>query len=173
MYLPDLSGLVVLERLRTGPLADTQVIVVTAARDAETVSRSLQLGARQYLIKPFTRNDLHDRLQQVRRHRDQLARQGEQPVHQRDVDQFFGKQPDDQGTTRLPKGLSPVTMQSVVDRLRQLDQPCTATSLGEDVGLARVSIRRYLDHLVKTNQVRVEMQYGDVGRPEHRYLWLG
>jgi two-component system CitB family response regulator len=171
VYLPDIGGLEVLEQLRTGRHADTDVIVVTAARDVETVSRSLQLGARQYLIKPFGKRDLHDRLLQVRRLREELATRGEEAVRQHEVDRFFGTTPVSAPANRLPKGLSAVTMESVVARLRELTEPCSATSLGEDVGLSRVSARRYLDHLVKIGVVRVELRYGDVGRPEHLYRW--
>jgi two-component system CitB family response regulator len=172
VYLPDLDGLEVLERLRTGRQADVDVIVVTAARDVDTVSRSLQLGARQYLIKPFTQKDLHDRLLQVQRVRTELASRGARAVAQHDVDRLFTGTPES-SPVRLPKGLSSVTMQAVVDRLRGLEEACTATSLGDAVGLSRVSARRYLDHLVKTGAVRVELRYGDVGRPEHLYRWGG
>jgi response regulator of citrate/malate metabolism len=171
VYLPDLGGLDVLERLRTGRYPDTDVIVVTAARDVETVSRSLQLGARQYLIKPFGKQDLHDRLEQVRRLRTELVTRGDE-VHQQDVDRFFGGPPEATAPTRLPKGLSEVTMEAVIARLREEPDAFTASALGEEVGLSRVTARRYLDHLVKLGVVRVELRYGDVGRPEHRYRWL-
>lgn len=170
VYLPDLGGLEVLERLRTGRYPDTDVIVVTAARDAETVSRSLQLGARQYLIKPFGKEDLRDRLQQVRRARAELAERGDADVHQHEVDRLFGVAPETRAPARLPKGLSQVTMEAVVARLRETGSG-TATTLSEDVGLSRVTARRYLDHLVKLGAVRVELRYGDVGRPEHLYRW--
>lgn len=170
IYLPDLGGLEVLQRLRAGPHRDVDVVVVTAARDTESVARTLQLGARHYLIKPFGKRDLHERLHQVRRARAELDASEETEIIQEDVDRIFGARPD-LSTTRPPKGLSPVTMASVVKCLRDMDNPCTATSLSAGVGLSRVTARRYLDHLVKVGAVRVELRYGDPGRPEHLYIW--
>jgi len=41
--------------------------------------------------------------------------------------------------------------------------------MAQATGLARVTTRRYLDYLEKSGQVKLEMQYGSVGRPVNRY----
>jgi DNA-binding response OmpR family regulator len=61
-YLPDMTGLEVLRQIReTSPEVD--VLVVTAAREAETVRRALRGGIVHYLMKPFTYEDLRARLE--------------------------------------------------------------------------------------------------------------
>ena len=52
VYLPDMTGLEVLQRLRSdGDLVG--VIMITAARELDTVKGALDGGAADYLIKPF------------------------------------------------------------------------------------------------------------------------
>jgi len=41
--------------------------------------------------------------------------------------------------------------------------------VAEGLGLARVTARRYLEHLDEIGKVRVELQYGSVGRPLKKY----
>lgn len=172
VYLPDMTGLRALAELRhtTGSVSD--VIIVTAARDAETVSESLRLGARHYLIKPFGFEALHERLQQVRDFRRQFDSAADRDFGQHDVDLAFGALP---GTSpeqwQLPSGLSPNTMSSVIAALKGSPADQTAASLADTIGIARVSARRYLDFLVKLGWVRMEPQYGEVGRPVNKYRW--
>jgi DNA-binding response OmpR family regulator len=53
--LPGLSGLDVCRRLRTDPcLAGMQIVMLTAAAQADDVARGLAAGADQYLTKPFS-----------------------------------------------------------------------------------------------------------------------
>ncbi|GGO53109.1 transcriptional regulatory protein [Streptomyces daqingensis] len=89
MYLPDLPGLQVLRELRGGadPEEGPDVLVVTAARDAETVRGAKRGGAVQYIIKPFEGQLLKERLRRYAEHRAALA-----TLHapqQDDVDRLF------------------------------------------------------------------------------------
>ncbi|MGH3458795.1 response regulator [Aeromicrobium sp.] len=174
IYLPDMSGLDVLEQLRSGEFPGLDVVVVTAARDADTVSSSLRFGALHYLIKPFGFDDLHARLRHVAALRSRLdSGADERALAQRDVDQVFGTvSPQGPDRRQLPKGLSEPTMKLVVEHLRAQSAPESATTFGESLGLSRVSARRYLDHLVRIGWVRVDPKYGEVGRPEHHYRWV-
>ena len=45
----------------------------------------------------------------------------------------------------------------------------TAEQIGEKLGMARVTIRRYLDFMDKQGILDVKLQYGKVGRPQHYY----
>jgi signal transduction histidine kinase/DNA-binding response OmpR family regulator len=59
IMLPELSGFEVLERIARSPaLAGTPVIVLTGRGDVADAKRSLALGARCHLIKPFDVRDL-------------------------------------------------------------------------------------------------------------------
>jgi CheY-like chemotaxis protein len=51
--LPDKSGIELLESLGT-ILQTTAIVVMTALKDVETIVKAMQLGASDYLVKPFT-----------------------------------------------------------------------------------------------------------------------
>jgi len=170
VYLPDLSGIEVLERLRAAD-QPVDVIMITAARDVPTVTRALQFGAVHYLIKPFGFQDLAERLRQVAEARRHLSRHGQGDLAQADVDRVFRPVPQRETDRGLPKGLSEQTMDLVITQLRAQTGHESAGVFGERVGLSRVSARRYLEHLVRTGWVEVSLRYGSTGRPERLYRW--
>lgn len=179
IHLPDISGLEVLRRLRGGS-APVDVLVVTAARDVDTVKESLRGGAVQYIVKPFTAQVLHERLQSylaMRRSLHQLDVERSGEVGQRDVDAIFGATRGTAREARLPKGLTAQTLELVARTLRDATRDdgrtLSAAEAGELTGLARVSVRRYLEHLVSVGAAEVKLRYGGTGRPERGYRWTG
>jgi response regulator of citrate/malate metabolism len=44
----------------------------------------------------------------------------------------------------------------------------SAAECAEQVGISRVSARRYLEHFLNAGALEIRLQYG-VGRPERRY----
>jgi two-component system response regulator DctR len=69
----------------------------------------------------------------------------------------------------VPKGLNEITLKQVYLFLLKEGGALSAEEVAEGVGLARVTARRYLDFLEKSNRVVLELQYGSVGRPVNRY----
>ena len=67
----------------------------------------------------------------------------------------------------LPKGLSAPTADAVLAVLAGGE--VSAAECGEQVGLSRVSARRYLEHFVAQGRATVRLKYGGAGRPERRY----
>lgn len=64
--MPDISGFDILRRLkRMEDRADIPVIVLTGLEDKRYVVEGLSLGIRDYILKPFTANDLLERIQRV------------------------------------------------------------------------------------------------------------
>ncbi|WP_418789175.1 helix-turn-helix domain-containing protein [Paenibacillus agilis] len=60
-------------------------------------------------------------------------------------------------------------MRQIVQLLLQQRSCLTAEEVADGVGLARVTARRYLDYLVQSGSVRLDIRYGNVGRPVNRY----
>ena len=108
VYLPDVSGLDLLGALREAA-PEVDVLVISAAREADTVRRALRGGIVHYLMKPFTYDDLRVRLE----HYEQayIGLPGEE-TDQAAVDRVFGVRGSDK---RLPKGFSPETLRLVED----------------------------------------------------------
>jgi two-component system cell cycle response regulator len=68
LYMPRLDGLQALERLRgDAATADIPVIFVSARGDASVKARTLDLGAADYLQKPFSDQELRARLERTLR----------------------------------------------------------------------------------------------------------
>src|SRR5690606_32904927 len=62
IYLPDMSGLEVLRQIRERA-TPVDVLVITAARDVDTIRTSLRGGVIHYLIKPFNFDMLRSSLE--------------------------------------------------------------------------------------------------------------
>jgi response regulator of citrate/malate metabolism len=171
VHLPDLSGIEVLRRLRADG-NDIGVIMVTAAREAETVRAAAAGGAAHYLVKPFEYDDLRGRLQAFATAHHALA--GDRPPEQSDIDAVFGPADLTRGAGRgpaLPKGLSAPTADAVLAALAAADE-LSAADCAESVGLSRVTARRYLEYFVVRGRATVRLRYGS-GRPERLYRHAG
>jgi response regulator of citrate/malate metabolism len=167
IYLPDLSGLEVCRRLRAANnLVD--VIAVTAARDVDTVRGAVGLGVAQYLVKPFTFATFRDKLERYAAYRALTQRTGE--AEQQEIDAMLSELRTP-GAAPLPKGLSKETLELVVRTLKDAGTQ-SAVEVADRAGLSRVTARRYLEHLVSSDQAELELRYGGSGRPEHRYRWV-
>ncbi len=164
VYLPDVSGLDLLGALREAA-PEVDVLVISAAREADTVRRALRGGIVHYLMKPFAYDDLRVRLEHYQQ---AYAGLPSDEADQADVDRVFGVKGSDK---RLPKGFSPETLRMVEDSLRLEAADVSAAEAAGVLGISRVSARRYLEHLTETGKVEVSLRYGEVGRPERRYTW--
>ena len=168
VYLPDMTGLEVLRQLRAAGSA-TDVMVISAARDVDSIRSALHGGVLHYLVKPFDRRTFEARLRDYAVLRGELAGMGE--VAQPDVDRMFGTlrgggpQP-----VATPKGITPETLELVRQALDAAGpEGLSATECSERTGLARVSARRYLEQLVAVQEADVRQRYGTAGRPERRF----
>ncbi|MFD7601503.1 response regulator [Streptomyces mirabilis] len=166
-YLPDETGLAVVQEMRRRG-HQTDVIMVTAARDISTVQAAMRQGALQYLVKPFAFAGLRAKLEAYAGLRRTLDGGGE--AEQAQVDRIFGAlsasvEPD------LPKGHSPTTAELVRRSLVTAEGPLSAQEIAEETGLSRQTAQRYLKLLERTGRARLTLKYGDAGRPEHRYVW--
>jgi response regulator of citrate/malate metabolism len=168
VYLPDMTGLEVLRQLRAaGSAAD--VIVISAARDVDSIRTALRGGVLHYLVKPFDRRTFETRLRDYAVLRGELAELEE--AGQADVDRMFGGVRGAGTVAALtPKGIAPETL-DLVRRVLHAAGPggLSATECSERTGLARVSARRYLEQLVTQQQADVRQRYGTAGRPERRF----
>jgi response regulator of citrate/malate metabolism len=165
LYLPDIFGLDVLNRMRVAGV-EGDAIVISAANESGTVERAVKLGVASYLLKPFTHEDLVQRLTQYRATR--RTRRPRTLSDQAAVDQLMargeGGRPEP-----LPKGLSPETADLIMAAVRRAEAELSAQECADAVGISRVSARRYLEFFAGQGKVAVTLRYGTVGRPERRY----
>ena len=167
-YLPDFNGLEVIKKVRMSQ-EDTDFILVTAARDVETIQQVFRFGAIDYIIKPFRFDRLKTALE---RYEQMILRlKGNEQLDQKDLDKMVQSLKDVERNTGLPKGLNEITMKQILHYLVKAQEPLSADEVAKGTGLARVTVRRYLEYLAKSNKLKIEIQYGSIGRPINRYFF--
>ncbi|MEV0634548.1 response regulator [Streptomyces sp. NPDC050619] len=171
LYLPDVFGLDVIPRLRTAG-HDCDVMVISAAREADAVRGAVRHGVVDYLLKPFAFDDLRTRLERYAHQRGRLLAT---VVHgQADVDRVLAGAPVPASTAgALPKGMSAETAALVERALRDAEGTLSAAECATSTGISRVSARRYLEYFHTTGSAEVSLRYGTAGRPERRYRFRG
>lgn len=166
IYLPDISGLEVLQQLREDDHPPVDVLPITAAREVESLRSAMRGGVVHYLIKPFLFPAFEEKLLSYAAARERMARIGH--AEQGDVDRIFGALRTVRNES-LPKGLSDATLELIVQALARSQSGLPAAAVADEAGVSRVTARRYLDHLSQLGRVELTMRYGGPGRPEHRY----
>lgn len=64
--MPEISGIEVLEKLRSrSELSGVRMVMVTTETEIEQMARALGAGADEYVMKPFTREALEDKLRLI------------------------------------------------------------------------------------------------------------
>jgi response regulator of citrate/malate metabolism len=166
VYLPDRSGIEALREIRAEQLP-SDVVLITAAREIETVEEAFRLGIFDYLIKPFDLDLLKGSLEKYRQFKSHLRLAG-------DADQKFveglkqfraAKAPVQQ----LPKGIDQRTLGLVRAALARQEGFRTADQIAQAAGLSRSTARGYLDYLAEQGEVDESLQYGTVGRPQRQF----
>jgi len=173
VYLRNRSGLEVLRHLRAQD-RNTDAVLITAASEIETVRAAQRLGARDYLVKPFSFERFRDAVEACRRARDALSRLPDQ-LAQGDIDRLFSQAPatDLRRPGDLPKGLTPASLAQVAQAILALDEDSfTSETLLPATGMSRVSVRKYLKHLSDAQLLEESFHYGQIGRPSFRYRCL-
>lgn len=74
LMLPGLDGLSICRLVRENPeFADTRIVMLTAKGEDEDVVRGLELGADDYVVKPFSREVLLARIHAVLRRQNPMS----------------------------------------------------------------------------------------------------
>jgi len=166
VYLPDGTGLEILNTLRTNNQT-CDVILITAARDVDTLQQAMRGGVVDYLLKPVMFPRLEAALQKYISQRQQLD--VAESLDQNLVDKMLQLSVSAENTPqRLPKGIDGVTL----DKIRALfggEVMFTADEAGEKIGASRTTARRYLEYLISSGELEADLNYGTVGRPERCY----
>jgi len=170
IFMAGQTGMDLMAEIRRLSL-DVDVIFVTAARDAKTIGKALKLGAVDYLIKPFEFERLQQALEGYRATHRMVHT--EQSLSQTELDAAMSRRTREApGEAGLPKGLDRATLTRVCGAILDLpaDTPWfSSEELASQVGISRVSVRKYLEFLCGRKVLRMEPSYGGMGRPVHRF----
>ncbi len=170
VYLPDLSGIDVLRRLRASRQAHVDVIAITSAKDVNVLREAMHLGVVHYIVKPFTFTTLSERLLTYANVKQRLDRLDQ--AEQSEIDRLYGLLRTPESQQSLPKGVSAPTLAHVVAILRHAPEGLSSAELAARADLSQGIVRRYLKFLVDSGMVNLALRYATVGRPEHIYQWV-
>jgi len=173
IHFPDGNGLDFLKSLRDEN-RNIDVILVTAARDVESVKSAMHGGVFDYIVKPLEFSRMRDSLSRYHDHIDRLN--ALETVEQSDIDGLLPRAKSDtpakSAVNLLPKGIDALTLNKVRELFQSAAQSQGAELVGQNIGISRTTARRYLEYLVSTNELVVDVTYGGVGRPERHYCRL-
>ncbi|WP_274365426.1 response regulator [Paenibacillus thermotolerans] len=172
VYLPDMSGLELVKYIRREQI-DADVIMITAAAEADIVRGALHGGVFDFIMKPLTYDRFKSCLEQYRQSRQRLK--GREPLTSEQIDMLWrsGKAESAQKEVYAdaPKGIDPLTLERVLGFVTDFGKDgMTAESLSAKAGLSRSTSRRYLEYLVSQKKLVARLTYGSIGRPERRYV---
>ena len=171
LYLPKESGLEFLKWLRQTEQV-TDVILITADRSSTMIQEAFRYGAVDYLIKPFTFERFKEALLKFSERHHFINTL--ETIDQTELDKYIAKglsEPDHEaGDGTYAKGINKYTYQLVWrEIISQGTNFATAEEISERSGIARVTVRKYLEFMAEESQVEKEVEYGKVGRPQHKY----
>lgn len=171
IYMPGENGLTLLNKLRIEK-KELDVILITAASDADKIQTALRNGAVDYLIKPFEFNRFHQALTSYQEKFHLLNQDG--MINQKDLDELLlvkQESPTSEPSKCLPKGLSRMTLNIVFDAIKKHgNHPFTTDEMAEITDISRVSIRKYLKFLNEIHVIDETLTYG-IGRPHYSYMF--
>ncbi|MBZ9687750.1 response regulator [Clostridium estertheticum] len=175
VFFPQGLGTDLLKWIRLQNLK-CDVILITADRNTETVEEAFRYGAVDYLVKPFIFNRFKEALLQFKSRKNSFK--NVDSMEQEIIDKYTIKENkhvieyyENIGDI---KGFNQYTYEKIIVGISDMkDKPFTSEQIAKNIGVSRITARRYLDYLEKEQKLVVEMEYGKVGRPKNKYRIKG
>ena len=156
-YLADGQGVEFLPELKGYP-----IIMITAANDVQTVEAALSNGVVDYLVKPFTYERFSQAIDKVQ---DYVKLLSKEKINQDLIDDYLNSGRVEEEEDSLPKGLSKITLKKVLEAIQQHNGGFTTQQIADKLDISRITIRKYLNHLVNINILSEDAEYYTSGRP--------
>lgn len=156
-YLTDGQGVEFLPELKGYP-----IIMITAANDVQTVEAALSNGVVDYLVKPFTYERFSQAIDKVQDYVNLLSKE---KINQDLIDDYLNSGRVEEEEDSLPKGLSRITLKKVIEAIQQQNTGFTTQQIADILDISRITIRKYLNHLVNINILSEDAEYYTSGRP--------
>ena len=156
-YLADGQGIEFLPELKGYP-----IIMITAANDVQTVEAALTNGVVDYLVKPFTYERFSQAIDKVQDYMELLSKE---KINQDLIDDYLNSGRVEEEEDSLPKGLSRITLKKVLENIKEQKTGFTTQQVADALDISRITIRKYLNHLVNINVLSEDAEYYTSGRP--------
>lgn len=174
IYLPRENGLEFLKKLRKDEIK-LDAIIITADRSKDSLKEALMYGAIDYIIKPFTFNRFEETF---KNYRDKYIKlENVEELEQTTIDKLISnknyveheKEDILKKDDHLTKGLNKFTYEKIWSYICKSQNYFTAEDISKELGMARITIRKYLEYMQREGKLDFKLEYGKVGRPKHKY----
>lgn len=156
-YMPEINGLNLVKEIREID-QDIPILVLTVDESVELADKFLKAGATDFATKPIKTADLISRVNLHLKLTELSVEDGNKAQRCPDLSEMY-----------IPKGMSLKTLKLIVNYLQKQTSSETIDEISDGTGLAYQTVHRYMNFLADENHVNLEMDYGKVGRPIHRY----
>ncbi len=171
IYLPKENGIDFLKWLRKEEI-ESDVILITADKTSGMVQDAFRYGAVDYLIKPFTFERFKESLASYKERYHKIN--NFDTIEQKVLDKFISRNiADAEGESNendMAKGINKYTYKLIWKEIINYESEyATAEDISAKSGVARVTVRKYLEFMEKEGKVEKLIEYGKIGRPQHKY----
>lgn len=172
IFIPNENGIDLLKWLRKNEIS-SDVILITADKSIDRIKDALRYGVVDYLIKPFTFERFRESLDIFRERLDSFN--NNKTIEQSELDNLIlsnkNKEAiEEESKFNLEKGFNKYTYNSIANELDNIkEEYFTTEEVSEKIGIAKVTVRKYLDYMSKQGQLEKIIEYGKVGRPLYKY----
>ena len=185
VFMPVMNGTDTLKKIRTMKKT-AEVIMVTAANDTATIEETVHLGVHDYLIKPFTFERFSSSLEKFKAKKQLLEENT--VMDQNCVDNLIAQgagspanlnlqnstnnstlSTDSQIKEALPKGIQKKTLARITSYFESNTGWNSTDMISESLGISIVTVRTYMNYLVKTGTITEDINYSTGGRPSMLY----
>lgn len=170
VYMPIMDGIVTLKKIRELKI-NSEVIMITAANDTTTIEETMHLGVFDYLIKPFAFERFNISLEKFKSKMEIIK--NTQILDQESLDNLIANNSTQsekkESVINLPKGIQQKTLKRIQDYFSKNNTWQSVDMISEALGFSIVTVRTYLNFLVKENQIIEDINYGTGGRPSMLY----
>jgi response regulator of citrate/malate metabolism len=165
VYLPDGLGIDLLKWIRKQDI-DTDVIMITADKRTSAIDLTRRYGVFDYLVKPFKFDRFSDALTRFSTLKSNLF------LHEELNQEEINKMLNIKNEIVVDEPVN-ITQDLIFKFLKSNpNDGYTASNISKELGISRITARRYLEELERGNYVRMELSYGGVGRPQNLYYLI-
>lgn len=165
VYMPVMDGVETLKRIRDKKIS-SEVIMVTAANDTNTLEQTMHLGVLDYLIKPFTLERFLVALEKFLSQKETLKQNS--IIDQNCIDRLMtqiGTQDKKIKPTEYPKGINKKTLSSMIEYFNENPGWHSVDMIAEKLRISIVTVRHYMNYLVQQKSIVENINYETGGRP--------
>ena len=169
VFMPVMDGVETLKTIRERKVS-SEVIMVTAANDTQTLERTMHLGVLDYLIKPFTMERFSIALEKFMSQSKTLKENT--ILDQKSIDLLMSSKQESKQFLReaeYPKGINRKTLSTIMNFFDENTGWQTVDMIADKLKISIVTIRHYMNYLVEKRIVSEDINYETGGRTSMLY----